>query len=433
MQGARGAEEGCRHGEQKSGHVDKIPPGFVGQGERKLKGGAELADRRVMRIEPGQVDAERRQDAPVALAPPAATATPSNRSTILVVDSVDYNRQYLKGMLKAGPYRILEARTPEEGLRLLSDVAADLIIADLMMPGIGGLEFCRCVKGNRKTRFIPLLIMTNVQGIENEVAGLESGADEFLIRPLHPTAVRTRVRAMLRNKKAIDSLEEAETILFSLAQTVEARDEETGNHCERLASLSISLGTALGLPEEDLIALHRGGFLRDIGKIAVPDSVLNKDGQLTEQEWDLMKSHTWVGESICRPMKSLAPVLPIIRNHHERWDGSGYPDGLAGEQIPLLARILQVADIFDALVSKRSYKEPYTTEEAVGLLRQEAENGWRDGELVSVFCAMVQQPEFHYGRSNLLTGIGPGRVADDNDDSQKMRESLVRMSREVLR
>lgn len=385
-----------------------------------------------MRTEPGQIVGELQRDATVALPPPEATAAPSNRSTILVVDSVDYNRQYLKGMLKAGPYRILEAKTPEEGLRLLSEVPADLIIADLMMPGIGGLEFCRCVKGNRKTRFIPLLIMTNVQGIENEVAGLESGADEFLIRPLYPTAVRTRVRAMLRNKKAIDSLEEAETILFSLAQTVEARDEETGNHCERLASLCVSLGTALGLPEEDLIALHRGGFLHDIGKIAVPDAVLNKGGQLTEQEWDLMRSHTWVGESICRPMKSLAPVLPIIRNHHERWDGSGYPDGLSGEQIPLLARILQVSDIFDALVSKRSYKEPYTTEEAVSLLRQEAENGWRDGELVSVFCAMVQQPEFHYGRSNLLTGFGPGRVADD-DDSQKMRESLVRMSREVLR
>lgn len=357
---------------------------------------------------------------------------PSSRSTILLVDSVDHNRQYLKGMLKAGPHRILEAKTPEEGLRILGGEPVDLIIADLMMPGIGGLEFCRCVKGNRKTRLIPLLMLTNVQGIENEVAGLESGADEFLIRPLHPTAVRTRVRAMLRNKKAIDSLEEAETILFSLAQTVEARDEETGNHCERLAALSVALGTTLGLPEEDLIALYRGGFLHDIGKIAVPDSVLNKGGHLTEQEWAVMKSHTWVGESICRPMKSLAPVLPVIRNHHERWDGSGYPDGLAGEQIPLLARILQVADIFDALTSRRSYKEPYTTEEAVELLQQEAENGWRDGELVSVFCTMVQQPGFKCTRSDLLGGAGLGAGADD-EDARKMRESLVRMSREVLR
>ena len=363
---------------------------------------------------------------------PAAPAAVSNRSTVLVVDSVDYNRQYLKGMLKAGPYRILEARTPEDGLQILTREPVDLIIADLMMPGIGGLEFCRCVKANRKTRLIPILIMTNVQGIENEVAGLESGADEFLTRPLQPSAVRTRVRAMIRNKKAIDSLEEAETILFSLAQTVEARDEETSNHCERLASLSIALGTALGLPEEDLVALHRGGFLHDIGKIAVPDAVLNKGGHLTAPEWELMKSHTWVGEGICRPMKSLAPVLPIIRNHHEKWDGSGYPDGLAGEQIPLLARILQVADIFDALTSKRSYKEPFTTEEAVEVLKQEAEQGWRDGELVSVFCTMVQQPGFSYDRGRLLLGPGHGGAPED-DESRRMRESLVLMSREVLR
>lgn len=367
------------------------------------------------------------------LLPPPAAEVPTSRSAILLVDSVDHNRQYLKGMLKAGPHRILEAKSPEEGLQILGREPVDLIIADLMMPGIGGLEFCRCVKGNRKTRLIPLLIMTNVQGIENEVAGLESGADEFLIRPLHPTAVRTRVQAMLRNKKAIDSLEEAETILFSLAQTVEARDEETGNHCERLSALSVALGTALGLPEEDLVALYRGGFLHDIGKIAVPDSVLNKGGHLTEQEWAVMKSHTWVGESICRRMKSLAPVLPIIRNHHERWDGSGYPDGLAGEQIPLLARILQVADIFDALTSRRSYKEPYSVEEAVALLQQEADNGWRDGELVSVFCAMVQQPDFNSSRSDLLPGSAWSEAVTEDEDARKMRESLVRMSREVLR
>ncbi|MBA3975151.1 MAG: two-component system response regulator [Candidatus Solibacter sp.] len=386
-----------------------------------------------MRSESGRITAVR-EGRERAIQPPVPAAEfPAGRSTILLVDSVDHNRQYLKGMLKAGPHRILEAKSPEEGLHVLGREPVDLIIADLMMPGIGGLEFCRCVKGNRKTRLIPLLMMTNVQGIENEVAGLESGADEFLIRPLHPTAVRTRVRAMLRNKKAIDSLEEAETILFSLAQTVEARDEETGNHCERLAALSVALGTTLGLPEEELLALYRGGFLHDIGKIAVPDAVLNKGGHLTEQEWQVMKSHTWVGESICRPMKSLAPVLPVIRNHHERWDGSGYPDGLAGEQIPLLARILQVADIFDALTSKRAYKEPYTTGEAVALLQQEAENGWRDGELVSVFCAMVQQPGFTCARGDLLAGVGLAGLGADDEEARKMRESLVRMSREVLR
>src|SRR5581483_8996207 len=183
-------------------------------------------------------------------------------------------------------------------------------------------------------------------GIENEIAGISSGADEFLIKPLHPAVVRTRVRAMLRNKSLIDSLEEAETILLALAQTVEHRDKYTDKHCQRLAVASVMLGEALGLPSQDLTALYRGGYLHDIGKIAIPDAILFKQGSLTSQEWDVMRSHP--------------PVLPIIRSHHERWDGSGYPDGLAGEDIPLLARILQVSDIYDALTSERPYKPALT-------------------------------------------------------------------------
>ena len=244
-----------------------------------------------------------------------------------------------------------------------------------MPNGSDGLDFCRRLKAHRQTRLIPILIITSVQGIDNEVAYLDSGADEFLTKPLQPAIVRTRVKTMLRNKRVVDSLEEAETILFALAVTVEQRDKETGSHCQRLAALSVSLGKALGLPNDDLLALYRGGFLHDIGKIAVPDSILFKRGMLNEEEWSVMRSHTWKGEQICSPMRSLKPVLPVIRNHHERWDGTGYPDGLAGETIPLLARILQLADIYDALTSRRSYKSAYTPEEAVAMIRE----GIRDG------------------------------------------------------
>jgi putative two-component system response regulator len=354
----------------------------------------------------------------------------TGRDVVLLVDSEDINRHLLKGILKAAPYRILETRGPSEALQLLERDPVDLIVADLMMPGMGGLEFCRRVKASRRTRLIPLLIITSLHGVENEVAGLESGADEFLTRPLQPTVVRTRVRAMLRNKHTIDSLEEAETILFALAQTVEERDQETGNHCHRLANLSMALGLALGLPEDDITALYRGGFLHDIGKIAVPDAILNKGGQLTVEEWEVMRSHTVRGEAICQPMKSLAPVLPIIRNHHERWDGSGYPDGLASEAIPLLARILQLADIYDALTSRRSYKEPFSSAEAVEILRREASNGWRDPELVSVFCAMVQQPGFAANPGDLF-GVPSSDTESATLDS--MRASLERMSREVMK
>lgn len=367
----------------------------------------------------------------VAPAPPHTGAEQNSAATLLIVDSVEINRQLVKGILKAGAYRILECSQPSDAFRALEREPVDLIIADLMMPECGGLEFCRRVKSNRRTRLVPILMLTSVQGIENEVAGLESGADEFLIKPIQPAALRTRVRTMLRGKRAIDSLEEAETILFALAQTVEQRDKDTGNHCQRLATLSVALGTAIGLPDADLTALFRGGFLHDIGKVAIPDSILFKPGALDDQEWAVMRSHTWRGEQICRPMRTLAPVLPIIRSHHERWDGSGYPDGLKGEKIPLLARILQLADIYDALTSKRVYKPALTMDQALEVLREETSRGWRDPELVTVFCEILRHPGV-VSQAEGSPGAG-GIMSPEFVDLASMRESLARLSREILK
>ncbi len=377
-------------------------------------------------------------------APPTRPVPPGIESigaaTILLLDSVKINRQLLKGILKAGHYRILEASQPWEAFQLLEQADVDLIIADIIMPEIGcdmqgGLEFCRRIKANRRTRLIPILILTNVQGNESVIASLESGADEFLVKPLQPAVVRTRIRTMLRSKRTLDSLEEAETILFAMAETVEQRDKETGNHCQRLASLSVAFGAALGLPDNDLLALYRGGYLHDIGKIAIPDAILFKRGALNEEEWDVMRSHTVKGEAICHRMRSLAHVLPVIRNHHEKWDGSGYPDGQAGEQIPLLARILQLADIYDALTSCRSYKTAFSHEEAVAMLRKEASMNWRDPELVSVFVELIRQPNFIANSAALLAPdpFPAHQQERESADLQSMRESLVRMSREVLK
>jgi len=318
---------------------------------------------------------------------------PNSRETtqttkILVVDGNQINRRLLKSMLRAGNHEFLEAATGMEALELIAMQPVDLIIADFLLPGIGGTELCRRLKSNRKTQFIPILMLTSVHGSDYEVEGIESGADEYLTMPLHPSVVRARVNSLLRHKAAIDSLEEAETILFALAQAVENRDTGTGEHCERLATYSVALGLALGLPRTDLVALYRGGFLHDIGKISIPDSILLGTGKLTADQWKVMELHTLRGVEICKPMKTLFPVLPIIRSHHERWDGTGYPDRLAGEEIPLLARILQVVDIFDALTTKRSYKPAFTTEEALEILKEEAAKGWRDPELVSLFVGM---------------------------------------------
>ncbi len=320
----------------------------------------------------------------------APAGPPLEQPTILIADSHEINRRVLRGILRCEPYRVLEAAHHEEAFRLLEREKIDLVVLDLMLPDIGAPEFCRRLKLQRHTRLIPLLVMTSVQGVENEIAGLESGADEFLTKPLHPAVVRTRIATMLRQKAAIDSLEEAEGILFALAQAIEQRDTCTGLHCERLALISVTIGHSLSLTQRELVALYRGGFLHDIGKVSVPDAILRKPGPLTEEEWRIMRGHTIHGEAICRPLKTLAPVLPIIRHHHERWDGSGYPDGLRGEQIPLLARILQIADIFDALTSERPYKPALPWQEAVAILQEETRRGWRDPELVAVFRSICE-------------------------------------------
>jgi putative two-component system response regulator len=182
-----------------------------------------------------------------------------------------------------------------------------------------------------------------------------------------------------------------EAILFALAQAVEQRDGQTAGHCERMAFISAAIGVALGLNRAHLVALYRGAHLHDVGKVGIPDSILFKPGRLTAEEWVTMRSHTTRGEEICRPLKTLKPMLPIIRHHHERWDGSGYPDGLRGEQIPLLARIVQIADIYDALTNARPYKPAYKPAEALLILRQETENGWRDPQLFHVFLRLHRE------------------------------------------
>lgn len=308
---------------------------------------------------------------------------------MLVVDSDPVGRQLFRGVLKAAHYRILEAPDATEALAILRDTTVDLVITDLVLRDLSGLELCRKVKADKRTRLIPILVMTSVHAIESEIAGLDSGADEFLVKPVSPMALRTRIRGMLRTKHVTDSLEETESILFALARIVDERDNVTGDHCQRLADLSVLVGATLGLPAEDLSALRQGGFLHDIGKIAISDTILRKNGPLDSDEWVLMRQHPIVGESICRMMRTLLPVLPIIRSHHERWDGTGYPDGLAEEEIPLLARILQLGDIYDALTSRRPYKAAFTSESALSQIQIEVDGGWRDPALFSVFRGII--------------------------------------------
>jgi len=198
-----------------------------------------------------------------------------------------------------------------------------------------------------------------------------------------------RVRSLLNLKAYTDELERAESVLFVLARSIEGKDPYTQNHCERLSTYSAALGQRLGLPADQITALRRAGIVHDIGKVAVPDAILLKPGKLTSEEWAIMREHPVVGERICAPLKSFKLVLPIIRHHHERLDGSGYPDGLKGDQIPMTARVLQVVDVYAALNTERPYKRALSSEEALGTMEEEVRKGWWDPKMLAEFRKLI--------------------------------------------
>jgi len=319
---------------------------------------------------------------------------------VLIVSGSSARRRELCLLLSNQEYELIESGTTLEAEAAVAVHRVDLVLIDVAAPGGGAERFCRTIHRAAATRLIPIFVLADSENLSAEVRAIEAGADQFLVAPWRADALRARIHAGLRRKALVDSLDDSETVLFSLARSVGARDPDLGEHCQRLALMGATLGAALKLPTRDILSLEGAGYLHDIGKISMPDRLLFKAGPLNAAEWETMKSHTIRGELICRGVKSLAGVLPIIRSHHERWDGSGYPDGLAGRQIPLLARALQLADIYDALTAVRPYKRAFSSTEAMAIIRDETAKGWRDPELVKVFAElrpMFQtpvQPEF---------------------------------------
>jgi putative two-component system response regulator len=301
---------------------------------------------------------------------------------ILVVEDNADNRFLMHELLESRDYHVVSAANADDAERIISESAPDLILLDVIMPGRSGYQLCRKLKDDATTRLIPVVMITGLSEREDRVRGIEAGADEFLNKPIYPEELFARVKSLLKLKEFTDELESVESVLFTLALSVEARDPYTEGHCDRLSRYSSELGKYLGLEEEDIVALRRGGVLHDLGKIVIPDEILKKGSHLTEDEWKIMKQHPIVGENICKPLKSLRRTLPIIRHHHEHWDGTGYPDGLRGERIPLLARIVQAVDVYDALRTARPYKAVLSHSEAEKTMMAEADNGLWDKELV---------------------------------------------------
>jgi putative two-component system response regulator len=319
---------------------------------------------------------------------------------ILIVDDVIDNIRLISNILNRhnSTYLIRYATNGDEALQMVGSFLPDLIMLDVVMPGMDGFSVCRILKENAQTRLIPIVMITALDSQQDRLRGLEAGVDDFISKPFNVYELLARVKNLLKLRSYISELEHAEQVIFSLARAVEAKDKYTEGHCERLSILAQRIGEELKLSEQDITVLKRGGILHDIGKIAIDDSILQKEGPLTDDEFMIIKTHPEIGENICRPLKTLQPLLPMIRFHQERYDGSGYPDGLKGEEIPLLARIIGIVDTFDALTTDRPYRRAVSVSEALQIMEKETILGLWDPKIFEVMKTIIIRDEPAQGK-----------------------------------
>lgn len=311
------------------------------------------------------------------------------RAKILAVDDSAENLELIRALLSVAGYEVVTASNGEEALVIVEKESPDLILLDAMMPKMDGFQVCSVLKSKEETRLIPIILVTPVDESECKVRGFEAGVDDFLQRPINSVELLARVKCLVRAKRLNDELVNVENVILALATAIEAKDPYTEGHIERVASYALSLGKELGLSLWEQQLLRRAAVLHDVGKIGVSESILVKPGPLTEEEFNHVKSHTIVGERICRPLKQDRLIIEVVRHHHERYDGKGYPDRLAGEDIPIAARIMAVVDAYDALTSDRPYRGRLSKEEALQILKEEAGRQF-DPKVAVAFISMVE-------------------------------------------
>ena len=344
---------------------------------------------------------------------PGQDARPAH---VLVADDNEANLELMSSILEPLGYKVTCVEDGEEALIVLNEQPVDIALLDVLMPRRTGFAVCKEVKADPALRLIPVVLITGLTRVEDRILGIECGADDFLQKPVRKDEMLARVRSLLKLKNFTDELENAETVLFSLALSIEGKDPYTAGHCERLSKYSVALAEHIGLSHEDRVALRRAGIVHDIGKVAVSEQILLKPGPLTQVERLIMEQHPIVGERICAPLRSFRDVLPIIRHHHEKMDGSGYPDGLKGEQIPITVRVITIVDIFDSLTTNRPYRKALSPKEALRILSEETDRGWWDGQLLQIFEDMVAEEQI------AGNGAGAGNM------SECLRSSLAEKS-----
>jgi putative two-component system response regulator len=315
-------------------------------------------------------------------------ATVSSIRVLVVDDDAGVLNLFARALSSEG-YEVQTAVDFDSTRQMIEREPPDVILLDVVLPGTDGFSICKWLKDNASTRLTPVILVTAFGDRESRIKGRRAGADDLLTKPVDLQELLARVAAAAKLKRYTDDLDSAASIVMTLAVMIEARDGTAEGHCHRMANYATAIGRALGLGAADLQALHRGGFLHDIGMLAIPPSVLLKAGPLEAEEFERVKSHTIVGDDLCRNLRSLQPVRPIVRHHHERRDGSGYPDHLQGDEIPLLAQIISVVDTYEAVTQNRPYQRTQSPADAIRLLRGEADQGLRDGGIVESFARIV--------------------------------------------
>lgn len=309
--------------------------------------------------------------------------------SILVVDDVQSNLELMGAIFEKEGFQVYSAIGAHAAIEMFQKYPIDIAVLDVMMPGIDGFELCTKLKSISGKHFFPVILLTALTDRNSRIKGLESGADDFISKPFDIIELILKIRSLLKLKTLQEELDHSENIILTLAVAMEARDPYTKGHSTRVSKLSVDFSKFLGLPEKDREQMKKAGILHDIGKICLSQSLLRKPGPLTKEEVEMIKTHALLGEEICRPLVSMRKILPAIRHHHERWDGTGFPDGLAGQDIPFMARILSIIDSFDAMVSVRPYRDRRSVKETLRVMKSEQYSGQWDFELLAYFLDMM--------------------------------------------
>lgn len=321
---------------------------------------------------------------------PSKISDSQPKAKVLIVDDNETNVELIAMHLKPFNYNVAKAYDGEEALEAVAKLEPDLILLDLMMPKMSGYAVCQKLKADPKTMFIPIIIITALRELDDKIKAIEIGADDFLIKPFNKVELLTRIKSLLRVKSLYDELDHSESVVFTLAETLEAKDIYTRGHSERVAKYSVILAKDMGMTAQEIEDIKRGSLLHDIGKIGVKDAVLNKVEKLSQEELAHIRTHPARGYEICKSLKTFKNLLPIIRWHHERMDGMGHPDGIKGDKIPLSARICSITDAFDAMTSNRPYRKGVTPLQAANIFEREITSGQWDPEVIRIFVKLIR-------------------------------------------